>query len=151
MNIRITFKWLAIGLVCLLLISTLVSCGQPSPTPTPAAVAPVVAPVPNLTAEEYFLRGNDYAFQGQHEKAIQDYDEAIRLNPQFADAYYNRGTAYGRDLGQYGKAIKDFDEAIRLNPHDADAYYNRGAAYAKLGQQEQADRDFAKAKELGYE
>ena len=30
MNIRITFKWLAISLVCLLLISTLVSCGQPS-------------------------------------------------------------------------------------------------------------------------
>ena len=30
MNIRITFKWLAISLVCLLLISTLVSCNQPS-------------------------------------------------------------------------------------------------------------------------
>ena len=35
MNIRITFKWLAISLVYLLLISTLVSCNQPSPTPTP--------------------------------------------------------------------------------------------------------------------
>jgi Flp pilus assembly protein TadD len=40
------------------------------------------------------------------------------------------------------------DEAIRLDPQLADAYYNRGVAYESLGQQELADRDVAKAKEL---
>ena len=84
------------------------------------------------------------------ERAIEDFDEAIRLNPEDADAYYNRGVAYG-DLGQYEREIQDYDEAIRLNPEYAKAYYNRGVAYGRQGQQELADRDFAKAKSLGVE
>ena len=84
------------------------------------------------------------------ERAIEDWDEAIRLDPQDADAYNNRGIAY-HDLGEYQRAIEDYDEAIRLNPQAAYAYYNRGLAYERLGRQEQADRDFAKAKELGVE
>ena len=64
--------------------------------------------------------------------AIEDYDEAIRLNPQYADAYNKRGIAYG-DLGQYERAIEDWDEAIRLDPQYGNAYYNRGIAYGYLG------------------
>ena len=50
---------------------------------------------------------------GQYERAIIDYSEAIRLNPQDSIAYYNRGLAY-HHLEQDEQAIKDFDEAIRL-------------------------------------
>jgi Flp pilus assembly protein TadD len=57
--------------------------------------------------------------------------------------------AYG-NLGQHERAIEDYDEAIRLDPKDAYAYNNRGLAYRNQGQQELADRDFAKAEELGY-
>jgi tetratricopeptide (TPR) repeat protein len=39
-------------------------------------------------------RGNYYAVTRQYDRAIQDYDEAIRINPNFADAFYNRGRAY---------------------------------------------------------
>ena len=84
---------------------------------------------------------------GQYERAIEDLNEAIRLDPQYANAYGHRGSAYGK-LGQYEWAIEDFDEAIRLDPQYAEAYNNRGLAYRNLGQQELADRDFAKAKEL---
>ena len=42
------------------------------------------------------------------------------------------------------------DEAIRLNPDDYIPYNNRGLAYEKLGKQEQAARDYAKAEKLGY-
>ena len=101
-------------------------------------------------AETAFNRGRDYSEQGDHENAIEAYDEAIRLNPQSAKAYNNRGIAYG-ELSQYERAIEDFDEAIRLNPQEPGAYFNRGIAYRLLGQQELADRDFAKAKELGVE
>ena len=55
-------------------------------------------------------------------------------------------------------AIQDFFEVIRLDPQNANAYSARGLAYEYLGQQglpgpyqELADRDFAKAKELGYD
>jgi len=51
----------------------------------------------------------------------------IRLNPQYADAFYNRGSAY-YDQYDYASAIADFDQAIRLNPQDAAAFHNRGKA-----------------------
>jgi tetratricopeptide (TPR) repeat protein len=84
----------------------------------------------------------------QYQSAIQDFDQAIRLNPQ-ADAYFNRGFAY-RNLGQFERAIEEFDEALRLNPQHAEAYYNRGAGYGSIGKSIEAERDFAKAKDLGY-
>jgi len=39
----------------------------------------------------FYNRGNAYVRKGQNDRAIQDYDQAIRLNPNFADAFYNRG------------------------------------------------------------
>ena len=96
------------------------------------------------------IRGDSYAEEGQHEQAIQDFGEAIRLDPQNAGAYHNRGVAYAR-LGQYEQAIQDFDEAIRLDPQLGSAYYNRGAVYAGIGEAKEAARDFARAKELGIE
>jgi tetratricopeptide (TPR) repeat protein len=63
-------------------------------------------------------RGLAYRAKGEHDRAIQDYDEAIKLNPNLAIAFYNRGLAYGAK-GQHDRAIQDFDQAIRLNPSDA--------------------------------
>ena len=71
-------------------------------------------------------------------------DEVIRLDPQEAKAYRNRGISYGR-LGQHERAIQDYDEAIRLDPQDAKAYYNRGVAYQKLGQNGRGQRDINEA------
>ena len=82
--------------------------------------------------------------------ALKLFDEAIRLNPEDALAYYFRGIAYGR-LGQFERAIQDFDSAIRLNPQDAVNYYSRGFAHELLGNSIEAERDYATAKELGYE
>ena len=84
----------------------------------------------------------------QYQRAIQDFDQAIRLNPQ-ADSYFNRGFAY-RSLGQFERAIEEYDEAIRLNPQYAVAYYNRGAVYWAIGKSIEGEQDFAKAKDLGY-
>ena len=55
-----------------------------------------------------------------------------------------------RNLGQFERAIQDFGEAIRLNPQQAEAYYTRGAVYGVIGKSIEAERDFAKAKDLGY-
>ena len=51
-----------------------------------------------------------------------EYDEVIRLNPDSADAYFNRGKAKRQDPS----AIADYDAAIRLNPDFAEAYFYRG-------------------------
>ncbi len=49
---------------------------------------------------------------------------------------------------KYAQALADFNRAIQISPQHAQAYYNRGLAYQNLGQQQQADADFAKYKEL---
>ena len=81
---------------------------------------------------------------------LDQFDEAIRLDPQDAITYSKRGSAYS-NLDQAERAIQDYDEAIRLDPQYAIAYSNRAFAYRNLGQYELAKRDNAKAKELGYE
>ena len=75
--------------------------------------------------------------------------EAIRLDPKWAVAYYNRGSAYEK-RGEIDKSIADYTKAIRLNPTLARAYYNRGLAYSRNGDKTKAEEDFAQAKKLGY-
>ena len=58
-------------------------------------------------------------------RRIVDYTEAIRLNPKFGKAYYNRGIAY-LEIGKCDKAVADLSEEIRLNPNDAKAYSGLG-------------------------
>jgi Flp pilus assembly protein TadD len=71
----------------------------------------------------------------------------IRLDPNSAIDYCNRGAAYGRK-GNHEKAISDFTEAIQLDPTYALAYYNRGAAYLRTGNRAKADADLATARWL---
>ena len=47
--------------------------------------------------------GSKYAMKGQFDRAIADFDEAIRLDPKNADAFYNRGNAYAEQR-QYDRA-----------------------------------------------
>ena len=86
----------------------------------------------------------------KHEKAIEDYNKAIELNPNFAGAYNNRGLAY-YELNKHERAIDDYNKAIELNPIFAMAYYNRGLAYGKLNKHEKAIDDYTRAIELNPE
>jgi tetratricopeptide (TPR) repeat protein len=60
-------------------------------------------------------RGVAYADLKQFEKAIQDYNQAIELDPKYTHAFNNRGTAYIK-LKQFEKAIQDYNQAIELDP-----------------------------------
>ena len=77
-------------------------------------------------------RGVEWSNKRDYDRAIADYNEALRLNPQYAIAYSNRGNAwsYKRD---YDRAIADYNEALRLNPQYANAYHYRGNAWRDKG------------------
>ena len=95
----------------------------------------------SISAETYFTWGNTKYVLGDYKDAITDYDIAIRLKPDNANAYNNRGVAK-YNLGQYFAAIADYDTVIRLNPDDDYAYNNRGLAKSDLGQYFAAIADY---------
>lgn len=63
----------------------------------------------------FYKRGNGYSGRAQYERAIQDYDEAIRLKADFPEAFNSRGNAYSA-RGQFDRATQDYDQAIRVIP-----------------------------------
>jgi tetratricopeptide (TPR) repeat protein len=79
--------------------------------------------------------------------AIQDYDQAIKLNPNDTHAFNNRGNAYA-NKGQYDRAIQDYDQAIKLDPNYAAAFDGRGFAYNAKGQYDRAIQDYDQAIKL---
>jgi len=95
-------------------------------------------------AAAFYNRGHAYRNQGELERAIEDYDQALTLRPTFADAWSDRGIAW-RLKGDNERAVADSSEAIRLNPALVDAWVNRGAAFAMLGKLDLAVADFTRA------
>ena len=73
--------------------------------------------------------------------AIADYDTAIKLTPDDAITYDDRGVSKA-ELGKYSEAIADYNTAIRLNPDFTEAYHNRGVSKAYLGEYSEAIADF---------
>ena len=61
-----------------------------------------------------------YGKKGNFDKEIEDYNEAIHLDPNEAMIYFNRADAH-RMKGETDKAIADYTEAIRLNPQYAES------------------------------
>ncbi len=102
---------------------------------------------PRDAAAAFYNRGMAYRNQRKLDRAIADYDEALKLKPGFADAWNERGVAY-RERGDNARAITDFDEAIRLKPDHVDAWFNRGGAWASLGQLQRAIADFDQVLQL---
>ena len=67
---------------------------------------------------------------GDYEGAIADFERAIEINPQYANAYSNRGFAKSR-LGDYEGAMADYERAIEINPQMHRARFNLGRAYIR--------------------
>jgi tetratricopeptide (TPR) repeat protein len=86
-------------------------------------------------------RGVAYCAKAQHDRAIEDFDQAIKLHPNLAEAFYNRGRAYA-NKNQPDRAIQDYDQAIKLNPDHALAFKNRGNAYFNMFELDRAIQNY---------
>ena len=98
----------------------------------------------DLAARAHFSVGYLLFQQKKPEDAIASYDQAIRLKPDFAEAYNNRGIARVV-LGDPEAAIADYGQAIRLRPDLAEAYFNRGNTQGVLDRHEAAIADYDQA------
>jgi len=81
------------------------------------------------------------------EQSIQHYNEAIRIQPVYYHAYYNRGIAFYA-MGKKLSALNDFKKTVSLMPDNskyATAYFNLAAVYHDLGLYESALKNYSKA------
>jgi tetratricopeptide (TPR) repeat protein len=97
-----------------------------------------------VMAIAYNNRGNAYTTKGEYDLAIRDYDQSIKLNPNYAKPLNNRGVTYQKK-GEYDRAVEDFNAAIKIDPNYADAFYNRATTYQKQSDYRRAVKDFDEA------
>jgi len=80
----------------------------------------------------YFTnRGDSYQFKGELGTALDDYNTALRLDPNFALAYNNRAVLYA-EMGERAKALADYEAAVRLDPGNENAINGRRAMKAEI-------------------
>ena len=114
------------------------------------------APSPTTTRRSGSIRNTPRLQQSRHaptttrasdDRAIADYNEAIRLDPKYRLAFHNRGVAW-RDKDDFDRAIADYTEAIRLDPKESDNYNGRGLVWRDKGDFERAITDFTETVRL---
>lgn len=98
-------------------------------------------------ARLFYKKGNEYYEKGDFDRAIENYNRAIELKPDYDKAYYNRGLAYACKE-DYDKAIKDINKVIELKPNFAEAYYILGLAYEYKNVSDRAMEAYKKALRL---
>ena len=76
--------------------------------------------------------------------ALDFINKAIKINPNFAEAYNEQGNAL-HELKKLEEAIKSYNNAININPKYADAYYNKGLVLQELKKLESAVENYNKA------
>jgi len=90
------------------------------------------------------------ARKGQSDEAMVHYEEAIQLQPNYADAYYNRGNVLFAK-GHIDEAIADWEKTLQIQPNDADAYTGLGNALLRKASLREAIANYEKALALAPE
>ncbi len=79
-----------------------------------------VSPEARAEAKRLYKEGVKYGLAGLYSQAAEIFERALKLDPQYADAYYALGHAYF-DMRQWKKAIDNLEKVIEINPKDQDA------------------------------
>jgi tetratricopeptide (TPR) repeat protein/DNA-binding transcriptional ArsR family regulator len=100
-----------------------------------------------LGAAAHSAAGVACALLGHLIEAVEAYEEAARLKPDFAEVHYTLGVTY-RALGRHGEALRSHLEAIRVKPDYAKAHHGLGVLYEELDRYEEAVEEFREATRL---
>lgn len=92
---------------------------------------------PAKTKVEWLKEGNAHRNAKRYEEALQAYDHALRLDPNYANAYYNKGNVL-LGLQQYEEALQAYDHVLRLDPSYAYAYNGKGNVFRDLKRYDEA-------------
>ena len=129
-----------LSITTVLIGATGVFAGQAAEQPTEQIIA-------QTDAENFVNRGLQRSRQGDLRGAIEDFNQAIRVNPNYLPAYQARGNLLSSQGNQQG-AIADYNQALRLQNTYAPAYIGRASAHSAMGNQEAAIDDYSRALKL---
>lgn len=101
-----------------------------------------------INSPEFFMdRAASHYKKQNYALAIEDYTQALKLDPNNQSAYFNRALCYD-GLGDNNSALADLNKLLELNPNfDSAAYYNRASAYKNLGDYDKAIADYTRVAE----
>jgi tetratricopeptide (TPR) repeat protein len=113
----------------------------------------VVSPpsVPDLEAWEYLNKGNNLERLGHSEEALECYNRALEINPQYEVEVWNGKGLSISSLGRFEEAITCYDKALKINPMYTNAWHNKGNTLLHLGRFENAIECYNKVLEINSE
>jgi tetratricopeptide (TPR) repeat protein len=92
-------------------------------------------------AKEHFEKGVDYSLKKEFDKAIAEYLESLKYNPNVASVHSNLGFAYF-DKGDIEMAVKEYKKAIELDPQHGNSYYGMALVHEKKSEKEDAIKNW---------
>ena len=101
-----------------------------------------------LSKEALYYRGNFALYAlGEADRAIDLYQQALKIDPDFVLARYDLAVTY-RGMGEVDKAIAEYEKVLKINPRFPEALSNLGGQYFRKGNVDQAVAHFQKAIEV---
>jgi tetratricopeptide (TPR) repeat protein len=97
--------------------------------------------------DDFFLQADEKLRKFDYKGALEGFNQALRINPNYEAAYTGRGVAR-EYLGDKKGAIDDLSQAIRLNPNNVRSYPARGTIRFRLGDKQGAEIDLKKVLSL---
>jgi hypothetical protein len=135
--------------VCFLSIGTAAAMGSGSGSSGGSVESTPLQQEVGISAFKVYNQGVDLMLAKKFAAAQIKFEQAIRDNPDFAEAHNNLGFTL-REQGpqNYAKALAQYNKAIQLKPSMAETYEYRGVLFAKMGKKSDAEKDLAALKKL---
>jgi len=92
-------------------------------------------------ADAAYLRAQAAYENADFDQAIKLFDEVIRLDPKYVQAYVSRGMAWN-EKSEPARALKDFNDAVKVDPRFAPAFFHRGMTWSARKEYDKAVQDF---------
>jgi len=139
----------ALQSICMQRLTVQISAEQPTKA-LPALTTITSSPdASQKTKEQWLDEGNVHYNAKRYHEALVAFDRAIQFDPNFANAYNNKGIAL-RDLKHYNEALAAYDHAIQLDPNFVVAYHNKAFVLERIGKSKGAQLAREKARQLCY-
>lgn len=98
--------------------------------------------------EAHYFRGNFALYGlGDTRRAIELFEKALKIDPDYVLARYDRAVAY-RGLGQADRAVAEYEKVLQLNPKFPEALSNLGGQYFRRGEVDKAVEHFRRALDI---